>query len=78
MENEKEINFIEKGENISKNVFKTDYKGQNLLKNTNFIKWQKEMLEEYGYNSKLFQKNLLFECEKCNIYYYVNFDKYPL
>ena len=71
MENEKEINFIEKGEQISKNVFKTDYKGQSLFNNTNFIKWQKEMFEEYGYNSKL------FECKKCNIYYYVNCDKYP-
>ena len=71
MENEKEINFIEKGEQISKNVFKTDYKGQSLFNNTNFIKWQKEMFDEYGYNSKL------FECKKCNIYYYVNCDKYP-
>ena len=71
MENENELNLYEKGELLSKNAFKIDYKGQNLLQNKNFIKWQKEMLEEYGYNSKL------FECEKCNIYYYVNCEKYP-
>ena len=65
MEIDSNYNLIEKNKNFE-NIFKLDYKEQNLNNNLNFIKWKNEMLEKYGRDAKL------FKCVKDNLFFYVS------
>ena len=57
-------NDIKEKEFNDENIFKIDYKGQNLKKNNQFLNWKNMMLEKYGYNAKIFYCNLdkIFFC----------------
>ena len=46
------------------NIFQIDYKGQNIKKSEQFIKWQDEMKKIYGNDAKL------FKCKNDGVYYY--------
>jgi len=48
-----------------KNEFPFDYKGQNLSNNANYIKWENEMIKDYGRDAKL------FKCFEDKILFYV-------
>ena len=49
-----------------KNEYPFDYKGQKLSNNDNYIKWENEMLKEYGRDAKL------FKCFEDKILFYVS------
>ena len=60
MENE---NYLIRNEG---NIFRLDYSEQNINSNSDFLKWKKSMLENYGKDAKL------FHCLKDKIYFCVS------
>ena len=66
MENDdpKNINLIITNNNTSINVFKLQYKDQNVSNNIEYQKWKKLMLKEYGNSA------MEFKCNKDKILFY--------
>ena len=70
MENDepKNINLLIANNHNSINVFKLQYKNQNVYNNIEYQKWKKLMLTEYGNNSKQ------FKCNKDKILFYSTYN----
>jgi hypothetical protein len=64
MENENEVEFINKNNNFE--IFRPDYENQNIKNNQNFINWENSIFKKYGNDAKL------FKCTKDNIYFYTS------
>lgn len=65
MENdEKNTNIIDINQDINKKIFKTDFVGQNINKNREFIVWKNKMNIIYGKTDKLFY------CSEEGLYFY--------
>ena len=70
MENDdsKNINLLIEKNNTSINIFKLQYKDQNVNDNIEYQKWKKLMLKEYGNNS------IEFKCNKDKILFYSKYN----
>ena len=66
METDLEIKKFGNDDIQLKDSFKLDYKGQNINKNQEFIKFKKSIFNKYG------KKGNIFFCKKNNLYFYYN------
>ena len=66
MENDnKEKEIYEDPLGLNENIFRIEYKGQNIKKNEKFLNWKNMTLEKSGKEAQLFY------CNKDNIFFYV-------
>ena len=75
MENEQENIDFRKNTLNTISFYKLEYENQNVKNNFEFLKWKKEMLDEYGKNA------MLFKCLEDKIYFYTSYEeckRYPI
>ena len=71
MENDSKEKEIYEDNSISnENMFRIEYKGENLKKNQNFLNWKNMIFEKYKENAKLFY------CDKDKVFFCTNWETY--